>query len=194
MNKADVISHLHRIGAIKFGHFTLKSGATSPIYIDMRPIVSYPDLLRSVATLLWDKIKMLPYDLLCGVPYTALPIATCLSLLYDKPMVLRRKEKKVHGTKKAIEGVFEAGQQCLVIEDVVTTGGSILETIADLEEQGLRITDVAAFLEREPTAKKALADKGYHFHSVLTLQELLETIKTLGVLSEKELAIVDEQI
>jgi orotate phosphoribosyltransferase len=169
----NIIAELNRIGAVKYGEFKLKSGAISPLYVDLRMIISYPTLLRQITELLWKKVADLRWDMVCGVPYTALPLAAALSITYEKPMVLRRKEAKNYGTKKMVEGVYQAGQTCLVVEDVVTTGGSILETIKDLEAEGLQVKHVVAILDREEGAKKSLHEKGYNFSSLLTLKELL---------------------
>lgn len=172
MNKSELIKKLCDIEVVKYGTFTLKSGLTSSVYIDLRQIISYPKILQTVAEMTWQQVAHRPAELICGVPYTALPIATCISIAHDIPMLMRRKEPKAHGTKKMIEGVYRAGQTCVIIEDVVTTAGSVVETINDLKAEGLIVSHVAAFLDREQGGRETLKQHGCELFSVFTLKEL----------------------
>lgn len=169
----EIVLKLFDIGAVKFGNFRLKSGADSPIYIDLREIISYPNLLKDVAESMWKLISACSFDRMCGVPYTALPIASYLSVEYNCPLVMRRKEVKNHGTGKLIEGVFQRGQRCLILEDLITSGISVSETIQPLEEVGLQVTDVVAFLDRQQGGRQKLEQQGCSLHTVFTLDELL---------------------
>lgn len=192
MDSSQFVTTLYKIGAIKFGHFTLKSGQPSPIYLNLRQVVSYPELIRVMSNLLWDKIRSCHFDSLCGVPYTALPIATCISLQHSIPMLVRRKEKKAYGTGQKIEGVFQAGQNCLIIEDVVTTGSSIIETASDLEAEGLAVTDVAVLIDREQGGNESLAKKKYVMHAAVTLTEVLQILSHSQLVNEAERLIINQ--
>ncbi len=185
---------LHEIGAIKFGNFTLKSGISSPIYVDLRLVVSYPTLLADLAEVMWQKINRVHFDLLCGVPYTALPIATAMSLAHTKPMIMRRKEIKNHGTKKAVEGLYEPGQICMVVEDLVTSGTSVLETFGSLKQEGLVVRDVVALIDREQGGRSNLKEEGVNLHSAFTLTEFLETLSQAGKIDRKTVNTVKEFI
>jgi uridine monophosphate synthetase len=172
----SLILDLYAIQAIQFGSFTLKNGLKSPIYIDLRLLISYPLLMGAVTAALSKLSTPLSFDLLCGVPYAAIPIATALSLQQQHPMVMCRKEVKSYGTKKQIEGKFEAGQTCLLIEDVVTFGTSILETATLLREQNLIINDAVAIVDRCQGGTAALKEQSITLHALLRSFDILDVL------------------
>lgn len=189
MDANSLITSLYQIGSIQFGEFILKSGQTSPLYINLRKIISYPTLLSKIAESMWKKVHALHFDLICGVPYTALPIATAISLNHQIPMVMRRKEKKDYGTKQSIEGVYIQNQHCLIIEDVITTGSSILETVQDLESVGLQVTDIIAVLDRKQGGLQNLNQK-YRAQTLLNIDEVLLFLLQSNLLSTEKQTIV----
>jgi uridine monophosphate synthetase len=185
MDRDTLSQNLFDIEAICFGSFTLKSGVQSPIYLDLRRMVSFPALLRGLAELMSQELQTIDYDLLCGVPYTALPFATALSLLEGVPMLMRRKEVKTYGTRRCIEGVFQEGQRCLVIEDLVTSGQSVLETVKPLEESGLIVRDILVVVDREQGGRQYLEQQGYTVHALLSLHNLLDQLEEQGKIGRR---------
>jgi len=184
--KKEIALALHKIGAIKFGEFTLKSGMKSPIYIDLRVLVSYPQVLKLISDAMVELAQGLKFDVIAGIPYTALPIATAMSLDQEWPMVYARKEVKDYGTKKKLEGVFKEGQTALIIDDLITTGGSKFETIEPFQEAGLKITDFIVLVDREQGGRKQLEAKGYNLHSVIGINELLDILRDENKVSEDD--------
>ena len=179
-SQAALADGLLNAGCIKFGNFTLKSGLSSPIYIDLRRIISFPKLLVQIGEAYLPLLRNLAFDRLAGLPYAAIPIATAVSLQGDYPMIYPRKEVKTYGTKAEIEGEFHAGETALVIDDLATTGGSKFEAIEKLTAVGLVVKDIVVLVDRQSGAKESLEQAGYSMHAVLTITHLLDYWEETG--------------
>ena len=188
--KENLILRLHEIGVIQFGQFKLKSGIDSPFYLDLRRIVSYPDVLRSISEELWELAKDKEFEHICGVPYAALSIASSISVLYSKPMIIKRKEQKDYGLKKMVEGVFNQGDRCLIIEDVISSGISILETVDCLKDHGFEIKDLVTVVDRNQGGRENLESKGYNVTSLFTINDMLDVLRSANRISEDQMKIV----
>ena len=177
---SDLADGLLEAGCIKFGTFTLKSGAESPIYIDLRHLVGYPRLLSRVAQAYLPLLESLQFDTLAALPYAALPITSAISLLSGWSMIYPRKEVKIYGTKAQIEGAYQRGDTAVVIDDLVSTGGSKFEGIDTLASEGLIVKDIVVLIDRSPDEGAAITRRGYHLHAVLTLPQLLDHYQQTG--------------
>ena len=176
MHIRSLIHKLFEVGAVKFGLFKLKSGMESPIYIDLRLTISNPKLVVLIAEAMHEKVRGCKIDLICGVPYTALPFATAISIQHNIPMLICRKEKKDYGTGKRVEGIFEKNLRCLIVEDVITSGQSILETAGPLSEEGLIVEDAVLLVDREQGGRQFLESRGMRVHSVCTISLMIEEL------------------
>jgi uridine monophosphate synthetase len=181
------------IGAIRFGEFTLASGKSSPIYIDLRLLASHPDVMRQIARAYAELLQRL-FDAgdwgvgtrLAAIPYAALPIGTAVALELDLPLIYPRKEAKSHGTARQIEGEFQEGDRAIVLDDLITTGGSKLAAIQPLEAAGLEVQDVVVLIDREQGGREDLAAAGYRLHAVLRLGEMLDTLLAAGRIGREQ--------
>ena len=177
---ASLADGLLEADCIKFGEFTLKSGLKSPIYIDLRQIITYPSLLQQVGAAYLPILSKLKFSRLAGLPYAAIPIATAISLAGNYPMIYPRKEVKAYGTKAEIEGEYKPGETVVVIDDLAKTGGSKFEAIEKLTAAGLVVKDVVVLVDRQSGAKESLAQAGFNLYAVLTIAEMLDHWESTG--------------
>ncbi len=184
---ASLADGLLEAGCIKFGEFTLKSGLKSPIYIDLRYIISFPKLLEQIGAAYLPLLSTLHFSRIAGLPYAAIPIATAISLAGDYPMIYPRKEAKSYGTKAEIEGEYHAGETVVVIDDLATTGGSKFEAIEKLTGVGLVVKDVVVLVDRQSGAKESLEQAGYNLHAVLTITQLLDHWEANGKVEREKI-------
>lgn len=176
MSKQQLILDLFAKDMIKFGEFTLKSGKKSYIYADIRTSISYPQIFKQICDEYGKIMTNINYNMICGVPYSALAIASAIAYEKSIPMLLKRKEAKEYGTKKILEGTYHTNQNCLLIEDVITTGASLLETSSVLEEHGLKVTDVCTLIDRNQGGREAMDKHGYKLHSIMNLVDIIEVL------------------
>ncbi|GAB4567113.1 MAG: bifunctional orotidine-5'-phosphate decarboxylase/orotate phosphoribosyltransferase [Anaerolineae bacterium] len=177
---APLVARLHDLGAVKFGLFTLASGRTSPIYIDLRLLVSDATALRMAAERYAALLRPLSYDRLAGVPYGALPIATVVGQILNRPVIYPRKEVKQHGLRRPIEGAYASGERAVIIEDLITSGGSVLEAARSLREAGLVVSDAVVLIDREQGGAEALQAEGITPHAVMRLSQVIDALLQMG--------------
>jgi len=155
----SVVEQLREIGVIQRGSFKCKSGKMSSIYFDLRRLYSYPEIFNNVIDKMGE-MTGLDFDLVCGVPMAGVPYATLFSSRFKIPLILLRTDKKDHGTRKLIEGVYKQGDRVLLLEDVVTTGGSLEDAKHKLESEGLVVSLSAVVIDRRETNMKDNLIKG----------------------------------
>ena len=171
---------LHKNGIIKFGDFTLTSGKNSSYYIDLRLVPSYPHqfrkMVKNLQNLIIEKTGLDNFDSLVSVPTGGLVVASALAIEVVKPLIYVRNKPKEHGTTKSIEGKTSAGMKVVMVDDVATTGTSVLNGIKQLKESGLSISDVYVIINRLEGADKALDDMGVQIHQLTDILEITNVL------------------
>ena len=185
---------LHDLGCIRFGQFTLASGLSSPVYIDLRLLAGDPAALARTAQAYAAQLTGLKMDRIAGVPYAALPIATAVSLETGLPFIYPRKEAKKHGRGQNIEGGYKPGERVIVIEDLVTTAGSLVRSIETLREAGLVVEDAVALIDREQGGREHLAAAGVRLHTAFTFSQLLDELHQAGRIADTQYEAVREYL
>jgi uridine monophosphate synthetase len=182
----DLILQIYDLGCIMFGEYVQASGATFSYYIDLRQIISNPQIFHQVVKAYAEILQKLNFDRIAGIPYGSLPTATGLSMNLNYPMIFPRKEVKAHGTRRLIEGSFKEGEKVVVVDDILISGKSVIEGANKLKSAGLKIEDVVVFIDHEQGVKSKLKQQGYNAYSVLTISEITQTLYDAGKINNQQ--------
>jgi len=186
----DLILQLYDIGCIIFGDFVQANGETFPYYVDLRKIISNPQIFMQILSTYERILQQLSFDRISGIPYGSLPTATGLALRLNCPMIFPRKEVKAHGTRRLIEGDFHPGETIVVVDDILISGKSVMEGAEKIKSAGLKVNDIVVFIDHEGGVKDRLRDNGYQPHAVLTISEITETLYQAGRISEEQFSVI----
>jgi uridine monophosphate synthetase len=174
----SIIIDLFKHDCIKFGDFKLKSKVTSPIYIDFKAVISFPHILNFIVDAIIHKIKKINIDRICGVPYGGIVFASYIARDMNLPNVIVRKEMKKYGTKSLVEGTIEKGDNLVLIEDILSTGKSIIEFIGKIQKAkgiDININDIFVICDRRMNFTNSELSK-YRIHSLFTIHDIMNVL------------------
>ena len=182
---------------IQFGDFTLASGKKSSYYVDLRLVPSYPHDFRRMVKHLQNEITndvgLDNFDSLVSVPTGGLVIASALAIETVKPLIYVRSKPKDYGTSKSVEGKIQEGMKVVMVDDVATTGGSVLNGIKSLKEANIKIEDAYVIVNRMEGADEALKEQGVTLHSLLNVLEITKALHEQNLIGDEILQKVQQQ-
>ncbi len=193
----DFSKMLVRTGALQFGMFTLSGGRLSPYYLDLRVIPSFPDAFHTYSDLLANNARSIEgIDKIGGIPTGGLPWASVLAYALSKPLVYTRKDIKLHGREKTVEGILTPGDKVLLIDDVITTGKNILTALQTIRGEGGVVENALVLLDRQEGGEKHLLKEGVKLHSVARISTVAKKLLDMDAITQnqfEELAGVNEK-
>ncbi|MEX2193213.1 MAG: orotate phosphoribosyltransferase [Nitrosarchaeum sp.] len=194
----EFATFLHQKGIIKFGDFTLASGKKSSYYVDLRLVPSYPHQFRTMIKYLQNNIAesigLNNFDSLVSVPTGGLVIASALAIETVKPLIYVRSKPKDYGTSKSVEGQIHEGMKVVMIDDVATTGGSVVNAIKSLKEANITIEDAYVIVNRMEGADEALKELGVKLHSITNVMQITQVLHEQKLVDDNILEKVRKQI
>ena len=194
----EFATFLHQKEIIKFGDFTLASGKKSSYYVDLRLVPSYPHQFRTMIKYLQNNIAesvgLNSFDSLVSVPTGGLVIASALAIETVKPLIYVRSKPKDYGTSKSVEGQIQEGMKVVMIDDVATTGGSVVNAIKSLKEANITIEDAYVIVNRMEGADEALKELGVKLHSITNIIQITQALHEQKLVDDDTLEKVRKQI
>lgn len=170
MERQELIARIAEVALLR-GEFTLRSGRKSHYYLDKYLFSTQPDILAELGRLFAERVTD-HVQKLAGAELGGIPLVTAASLASGLPCVFIRNQKKDYGTAKQLEGALEAGEGVMLVEDVCTTGGQVLEAAKVIEQAGARIVRIVGTIDREEGARQNIESAGYVFDALFTKTQL----------------------
>jgi len=196
--KTELSRILHKIGAIKFGTFKLTSGRTSPYYIDLRIVPSFPDAFQRVCDmyvrLIETELGAQSFDRVAGIPTAGIPFASLVAYRMKKPFLYIRPRARLHGRERRIEGMIMPGNRVLLVDDLITTGLSLRKAAKAIRAEGGVVSDALVLLNREEGGKERLTKDNITLHYLLTAREAAKKLYELGSIEEDQLKTILKQV
>jgi len=196
--KAELCRILTKIGALKFGTFKLTSGRISPYYIDLRIVPSFPDVFKRICDLYVGLIKTElganNFDRTAGIPTAGIPFASLIAYHLNKPFLYVRQRVRLHGRERRIEGLLMPGERALLIDDLITTGGSLRKAAEAIRAEGGIVTDAVVLLDREEGGKESLAEDNVTLHYLLRMSEAAEKLYEMDAIKEDQYKLILKQV
>jgi orotate phosphoribosyltransferase len=196
--KGELGRILNKIGALKFGTFKLTSGEVSPYYVDLRIVPSFPDAFRRICdfylALIKSDIGKDGFDRIAGIPTAGISFSSITAHHLKKPYLYVRPTERQHGRGRRVEGILMPGDRVLLIDDLVTKGGSILKAAEAVRAEGGVVTDVVVLLDREEGGKENLAEDGIKLHYLLTTTEAAHKLYDIGAITEDQRDTILKQV
>jgi orotate phosphoribosyltransferase len=194
----EFATFLHQKGIIRFGDFTLASGKKSSYYVDLRIVPSFPHqfrlMIKHLQNTISEQVGLDNFDAIASVPTGGLVIASALALETVKPLVYVRSQAKSYGTGKLVEGVITKGMKILVVDDVATTGGSVINGIRELKKEGAVITDAYVIVNRLEGAQESLEQEKVKLHHMLDVLSIAKTLADAKLIDKSVLDSVQKQV
>ena len=189
---------LFKNNIIKFGNFTLSSGIKSSYYIDLRLVPSFPHqfrkMIKNLQKLIIERIGLDNFDSIVSIPTGGLIIGSALAMETVKPLIYVRNKPKDYGTAKSLEGKILSGMQVMMIDDIATTGTSVLNGIKQLKAEGLLISNACVIINRLEGADKILNSVGVTLHQLTDILEITEILFQEKLINEDILDRIKKQI
>jgi orotate phosphoribosyltransferase len=175
--------------AIKFGDYILASGKKSPYYIDLRQTISSPITMdwiaNSLTRIILNEIGKDKIDRILGVPTAGVPFATVVSQKLGLPLIYYRQARKEHGVKKKIEGILERNDRVLIVDDLITTGESVIEAAEVVRDQGGVVNELVVLLDREQGGQQKLRSSRIEPHVLFRISDAMRWLHTVGLIEDK---------
>ena len=189
---------LVKVRALQIGTFTLSSGKLSSYYVDLRTVPSFPGAYRYVVdcylSLIRNEVGLDMFDAIAGIPTAGLAFSSPVALELQKPMIYVRREEKDYGHRKRIEGSIKPGWKVLVMDDLVTTGHSLLSGIDAIREEGGEVKHVAVLIDRLEGGKANLKKAGVVLRPLTDISELARTLHAKDEISDEEIQAIKSQV